>query len=227
MNAQNRTGGGTMEIKTILHRVLLASPPNLWDAFAEECRKHYDAPAHSFVDLRVRDNKKVRGDLFEEFCVQYLKHARGFTNVWRLEDVPVEILETLGMGRRDMGIDLVAEKDGKYAAVQCKYKTWRTHTVPIVTWKAVSTFYALCMRTGPWDKYIVMTNCAYVRHQGKKTPKDLSICQKTLQATTKEQWTQMCELKGDAIAPATKPLTAEELRAARLKFLAAQSVPVE
>lgn len=211
-----------MEIQKLLHAVLLRSPTNLWDEFSEECRKHYEAPAHSFVDLRVRDNKKVRGDLFEEFCVQYLKHVRGFTNVWRLEDVPAEILERLGMGRRDMGIDLVAEKDGKYAAVQCKYKTWRTHTKPIVTWKAVSTFYALCMRTGPWDKYIVMTNCAYVRHQGKKTHKDLSICQKTLQATTKEQWTKMCELEGEALAPATKPLTPEELRAARLKFLLSQ-----
>lgn len=208
-----------MDIAKTLHAVLLRSPPNLWDAFSEECRAFYETPAHSFVEMRTRENKKLRGDLFEEFCVMYLKHVRSYAQVWRLEDVPTEILERLGMGRRDMGIDLVAEKDGKYAAIQCKYKTWTGAKKPIVTWKSVSTFYALCMRTGPWDKYIVMTNCAYVRHQGKKTPKDLSICQKTLQAITKEQWTKMCELKGEAIAPATKPLTPEELRAARLKFL--------
>ena len=63
-----------------------------------------------------------------------------------------------------------------------------------------------------------MTNCHYVRHVGKKTPKDVSICLKTLQNTTKEEWTKMCEIVGETVAekPAEKKLTLEELRAARL-----------
>jgi hypothetical protein len=58
------------------------------------------------------------------------------------------------------------------------------------------------MRTGPWDKYIVVTNCEYVRHQGKKSYKDLSICIRKLRGTTKEQWAQMCELQGNVLVPA-------------------------
>jgi hypothetical protein len=62
-----------------------------------------------------------------------------------------------------------------------------------------------------------MTNCDYTRHMGRKTSKDLSICLRRFQATTKEQWTKMCELEGDALAPAGGGvLTPEQLRAARL-----------
>jgi predicted helicase len=207
-------------MEKILHDIFLRTPTNLWDEFEAECRRFYDAPAHSFVEMRTRDNKKIRGDIFEDFCVVYLQKVRGYTNVWRLQDVPDDILEKLSVARRDFGIDIIAEKDGKYTAIQCKYKK-QTGKTNIVTWKALSTFYALCMRTGPWDKYIVMTNCTYVRHMGKKTPKDLSICLRTLCKITKEQWTQMCNLGSHAIeeTKVTKPKTPEELRAARLAFL--------
>ncbi len=207
-------------MESFLHTIFLRSPTNLWDEFESECRKFYESPAHSFTEMRARDNKKVRGDIFEDFCVVYLRHVRGYTNVWRLPDVPAEILETLSMKRQDFGIDIVAEKDGKYTAIQCKYKK-QTGKTNIVTWKALSTFYALCMRTGPWDKYIVMTNCTYVRHMGKKTSKDLSICLKTLQKTTKEQWTRMCGLEEHKIEEVKKvalPKTPEELRSMRLAF---------
>jgi RNA:NAD 2'-phosphotransferase (TPT1/KptA family) len=117
-----------------------------------------------------------------------------------------------------MGIDIICEKAGRYTAVQCKYKKHTGYkSKTIVTWKQLSTFYALCMRTGPWEKYIVMTNCDYVRHMGKKTSKDLSICLRTFRKITKEQWAQMCELKGETVAEEpVKKLTVEELRAVRL-----------
>jgi hypothetical protein len=57
---------------------------------------------------------------------------------------------------------------------------------------------------------------------GKKTPKDLSICLRTLRKITKEQWTQMCGLESHKIEETTvpvKPKTEEDLRAARLAFL--------
>ena len=222
-----------VEIAKKLHEIFLRSPMNLWDAFEEECRKFYDAPAHSFVDMRTRDNKKIRGDMFEDFCVQYLKCVQGYDEVWLLEDVPEDVLAKLGMQRRDVGIDLVARHKGKYIAVQCKYKKQETAKLKIVTWKALSTFYALCMRTGPWDKFVVMTNCAYVRHMGKKTPKDLSICLRKLQGISKEDWLKMCGVTGRTLAgggagaadvaapppPVAKKMSEEEVRLARLKFL--------
>jgi len=219
------------EIAKKLHEIFLRSPTNLWDAFEEECRKFYDAPAHSFVEMRTRDNKKIRGDMFEDFCVEYLRHIQGYEEVWLLVDVPEDVLVKLGMQRRDVGIDLVARHKGKYIAVQCKYKKQETMKTKIVTWKALSTFYALCMRTGPWEKFVVMTNCAYVRHMGKKTPKDLSICLRKLQGVSKEDWLKMCGVTGHVLeefsapsggagtaAPAG-PLSEEEVRLARLKFL--------
>jgi len=207
-------------MQKVLHEILLRSPTNLFDEFMKECQKWYEEPAHSFVEMRTRDNKKLRGDIFEDFCVLYLKHVRKFENVWRLDDVPKDIREKLSLTTKDMGIDIVAELKGKYTAVQCKYKKHISMKRNVVTWKALSTFYALCMRTGPWEKYIVMTNCEYARHQGKKGPKDLSICLRKFQSTTKEEWTLMCELDGDKLAETpVKKLTPEELRAARLKSL--------
>jgi hypothetical protein len=206
-------------MENLLHSIFLKSPVNLWDAFEEECQKFYEQPAHSLTDMRTRDNKKVRGDIFEDFCVVYLKTVYGYTNVWRLPDVPDEVLEKLSLKRRDMGIDIITEKDGLYSAVQCKYKKHVSSKKNVVTWKALSTFYGLCMRTGPYVRYIVMTNCSYVTHMGKKSPKDLSICLKTLQNTTKELWTRMCKLEENTVeCSAPVPKTAEELRAARLAY---------
>lgn len=209
------------KMEKLLHAIFLKSPPNLWDAFEEECQKFYNEPAHSLTDMRTRDNKKVRGDIFEDFCVLYLRNVGGYDNAWRLEDVPPEILEKMGMKRQDFGIDIIVEKAGKYSAVQCKYKKHVSSKINMVTWKALSTFYALCLRTGPWEKYIVMTNCSYVRHQGKKTQKDVSIGLKKLQTMTSDQWVSMCNLVGKTISVVTteKPKTIEELRTARLKFL--------
>jgi hypothetical protein len=207
-------------MESLLHRILLRGPSpgvTLFDAFILECQAWYSQPAHTFTEMRTRDNKTIRGDVFEEFCVLYLRHVRGYTQVWRLPDVPETILETLGLGRRDMGIDILCEQGGTYTAVQCKYKTHTGYkSKTIVTWSQLSTFYALCMRTGPWDKYIVMTTCDYVRHMGNKSPKDLSICLRRFRALTQEQWTSMCGLHGEAVGAGRGVLSPEALRAARL-----------
>jgi hypothetical protein len=185
------------ECKKLLYSVFLKSPSNLFDEFILECQKIYESPAHNFNEMRRRNNKKIRGDIFEEFCKLYLFHIKGYKNVWLLKDVPNEILEKLVMKRRDMGIDIVAEiESGQYIAVQCKYKKHTSFRQNILSWKSLSTFYALCLRTGPWDKYIIMTNCIYTRHQGIKTEKDISLCLKTFQNIDKENWLKMCEVSG-------------------------------
>jgi predicted helicase len=197
-----------------LYKIFLKSPINLFDDFILECQKWYEMPAHSFSEMRMRDNKKIRGDIFEEFCVLYLKYAnaKGHKNVWLLKDVPVDILDKLILKRRDMGIDIIVEtSDDKYLAVQCKYKKHTGCKLNILSWKALSTFYALCLRTGPWDKYIIMTNCVYTRHQGKKTSQDVSYCLKTLQNITKDEWLRMCNVSGVKIG--SEEVKAEEATA--------------
>jgi hypothetical protein len=186
-------------LNELLHTIFLKSPENLFDDFILECQKFYEEPAHTFTEMRIRDNKKIRGDIFEDFCVLYLKYVKKYDNAWRLEDVPEQILEKLSLKRKDMGIDLIVENKGNYSAVQCKYKKQLGYKKTSITWKALSTFYALCMRSGPWDKYIVMTNCDYARHVGKKTEKDLSICIGTFRKISNDDWIKMCQVKGNVL----------------------------
>jgi hypothetical protein len=220
-----------------LYKIYLKSPPNLFDEFINECQQTFDKPATTMLELRNRNNKKIKGDKFEVFCLHYLYEVYALENVWRLEDVPDTVLLNLGMKRRDMGIDIIGEKGGKYFAIQCKYKKYRERK-NVLTWKELSTFYALCLKTGPWEKYVVMTNCDYTR-QAVKTDKDLIICKKKFQGITKDEWLRMCNKEGNQIkvevnqkeeekAPQkeeekkiiikAKPKTVEELRKLRLAY---------
>lgn len=217
-----------MELKKQLHTVFLRSPQNLFDEFIKECQTWYSQPAHTLQEMRTRDNKKIRGDIFEDFCALYLKEVKGYQEVWLLEDVPEDILGQLSLKRRDMGIDIIVKHNEEWYAVQCKYKT-PTGKKSYITWSALSTFYAMCLRTGPWAKYIVMTNCDYTRHQGEKGPNDLSICLGTFRLTSSEQWFKMCSVEGRVLdipsnsvehlkQKPTSELSREEVRALRLAY---------
>jgi len=193
-------------LQKLLHTILLRSPTNLFDEFINECAKWYSHPAHTLTEMRTRDNKKIRGDIFEDFCVLYLKNIKKYQEVWRLDDVPDEILLLLALKRRDMGIDIIVKHNDSYFAVQCKYKKHSSTRKNSVSWKSLSTFYALCLRTGKeqngkreWSKYIVMTNCDCARHEGVKTDKDLSICIGTFRKINLEEWTSMCDITGHFI----------------------------
>jgi hypothetical protein len=56
------------------------------------------------------------------------------------------------------------------------------------------------MRSGPWEKYIVMTNCEYANHMGKKTEKDLRICIGTFRGISKDDWIKMCGVTGQTLS---------------------------
>jgi predicted helicase len=216
-------------LPNILHQIFLRSPLNLFDEFILECQKWYSLPAHTFLEMRKRDNKKIRGDIFEEFCVLYLTHILNYNQVWRLENVPEDLLIKLSLKRRDMGIDIICEHDGNYFAVQCKYKKHTSYRKHSVSWKELSTFYALCLRSGfpgsGWEKYIVMTNCEFVNHMGKKTEKDQSICIGTFRNISKEDWIKMCNLSGHTVSDSVPETNVnieldkrEKLRALRLAY---------
>jgi hypothetical protein len=191
---------------------------NLFDEFIRQATRFYEKPAHNLQQLRARPNTKARGDLFEAFCAAYLSCVCGYEDVWLLADVPDEILTHLSMKRKDMGIDLVVRDRGSFYAVQCKYKKC-TVTPTGVSWRELSTFYALCMRTGPWEKHIVMTNGSFVRHQGTRTQADVSMCLHTFRRVTSVQWASMVQThdRPDACEPASHP-TLDELRNRRLAY---------
>jgi predicted helicase len=213
-----------LDLPALLKTIYLRHPPNLFDEFIKECEGYYTKPAHTLTELRTRSNKKIRGDIFEEFCVLYLKHIKRYETVWLLNDVPDDILTSLSMKRKDMGIDLVVSRPDGFYAVQCKYKKKEQRKTSI-SWSALSTFYALCLRTGPWQKYIVMTTADYTRHQGPKTNKDISICIGSLRGIKADDWLKMCQINSNEILVAPKQLTDEEIRAKRLSYFTTQTAP--
>lgn len=199
---------------------------NMFDEFIKQATSFYEMPVHTIQEMRSRQSfgTKARGDIFEEFSCLYLKYVCGYENVWLLTDVPENILIQLSMKRKDMGIDIVVQDKGSFYAVQCKYKKV-TGKPTCVSWQTLSTFYALCMRTGPWKKYIVVTNCSYVRHQGKKTQADISICLNTFRGLTHDQWALMCKdlveesaVVESAVKPSEGPISLDTLRNRRIAY---------
>jgi len=91
----------TIILENLLYKIYLRSPNNLFDEFILECQKIYESPAHSLEEIRNNNNKKIKGDIFEEFCVLYLKYVKGYKNVMLLKDVHYEILMKLTMKRNE------------------------------------------------------------------------------------------------------------------------------
>lgn len=205
------------DLQKLLYKIFLKSPNNLFDNFILECQLFYDNPAHNILELKQRKNTKIKGDIFEEFCVLYLLNIKKYKNAWLLKDVPENILNELHLQRQDMGIDIIVNHNDEFYAVQCKYKK-ATKTKNILSWQQLSTFYALCLKTGPYNKYIIMTNCDYTRHQGEKTNKDLSICLKTFQNMTKDEWLTMCKIEGLQINDDDIKPSLNQLRELRCKY---------
>ena len=219
-----------LNVQELLYKIYLQSPPNLFDQFILECQNYYEKPAHTLLEIKQRENKKIKGDIFEEFCVLYLKYVKEYDDVWLLTNVPDDILLQLKMIRNDMGIDIIVKHNNLFYAVQCKYKKGNTIKKNILSWKQLSTFYALCLRTGPFEKYIIMTNCDYTRHQGDKTSKDISLCLKTYQNIKVDDWLKMCNVHGQVINNTTDEqlinnnIDKIKLRELRLKYFSNKDI---
>lgn len=225
-----------MEVKWRNYLSSIASDPSVesGDIFKRLCKKVDDdiasTTANNMKDVKlIRVAKQRKGIFFEQLCEDLLK--RGFllsnaniVNVYRFANIPDDIRKYLRfygnggkLSKRDTGIDIVAEgKDGKWYAIQCKYlmrptKVIRTPTgyprAFKVSLTALSTFYSLCMATGPddgkrlgnWEKYIVITSADGIQHQGAKHPKKMTIASGTLSKLPRDVWTQLCGFKGHSL----------------------------
>jgi len=180
-----------------------------------------------------RRKATAKGNIFEDFCVIYMK-TQGYSNVWRLKDLPENIRKMLHLPRGDKGIDIILEAKFQnrivYAAVQAKYRTETDSALPGkekgLTWKPLATFYALCQRTGPkegWAFHLVLSNVKYCKELGVKQPKDMFQGKDFFKTIPKETWLVMANLpplpagyKLDAEAP---KLDANQVREIRLQKL--------
>jgi predicted helicase len=137
-------------VKQLMQRAFFrkTNNENVFDVFMDSCSEHHNEPAASLSLIRARDDRKAHGDLFESFCVLYMKEVKKHPDVWLLHEVPISQLESLGMQRRDVGIDIVSrDSDGFFHAIQCKFCDRSGPKKDLsLSWRALSTFFALCLR---------------------------------------------------------------------------------
>lgn len=185
---------------------------NLFNLLEEKIKEEYNHEVSNLAEMRLRENKKVRGDIFEHFAKRYLKHIYFYRNkkgekiiglkeVYLLKELPEKLIKKLNMEKVDVGIDLVGvDDDSRYYAIQVKFRTPNKYKEKTgIGWKQLSTFYGLVNKTGPWYKHMVFTNGDYVRHIGEKSPKDYSICRKKLENLTHMNFLSMSEIRGRSI----------------------------
>ncbi len=193
------------EIIVRLIKQVILHEGNTFDNLCAAMHQYTSESGNTLQEIKKKQSTKAKGDLFEAFCKKYLKLF--YEDVWLLKEVPQDVKLASQLHNNDMGIDLVVRRDANSncSAVQCKWKSpFAKGRVPgtrklrreMVNWGELCTFLVLCERTGPWDKYIVMTNGVGVRRVGRRSPKDLSMCLKTFQNISVEQWYKMADMEG-------------------------------
>lgn len=183
-------------LKKTITRLLSIPNADIFDGCVEAIELEHGRPVTNLCDLKKREDKKKKGDLWELFCRDWLESSDKYRNVWLFQDWIVYCSEKghslMGLKtKQDNGIDIIAETlDGTFVAIQCKYRKDKKK----VTWNTLSTFIGLCERTGPWSQYIVMTNGSGVTRKVPKSKKDKSICIGTFRGTSRTQWLKMAGL---------------------------------
>jgi len=166
---------------------------NIFDIFQEKIEYYHERPSHTIVELKSI-NTKSKGDLFEKFCRRYLEVVCKYDYVYLLKELPDNIRTHLNLNKNDFGIDIVAIKDNLFYPVQCKWRSINKKYKSMVTWKQLSTFYALCSKTGPWNKKIVMTCCDYVRKIGNSKD-EVWINKEKFRKITISEWYTMANME--------------------------------
>ncbi len=191
--------------------------------------------AHTLADLSLLSTTR-KGRLFERLCIQYLKHISKFDEVYLLSELPNDLRRLLRLPANDVGIDIITlRKNGDVIkevwAVQSKFRKHSTRSsvntphgrirTNVLSWQELSTFYALCDRTGPYTKRLVKTTADSVNRKGGMQPTDASICRGTWRGLTPSQWYTIAECEerktGEASGSSSREgPSPEELRRLRL-----------
>lgn len=164
-------------------------PEQVFSLLVQDIMAYYNRPVHTLTELKKRDLKQSVGRTWELFCKDWLiaqKNSKGEPLFSAVYDV-IEKRGELGLDKQDIGIDLIAEATSGtqpvYHAIQCK---WRKKGQ--VTWTQLSTFLALCSRTGPWVCQRVMTNSTGVNWKKMKGSKDRCTARGTFASTDRLTW---------------------------------------
>lgn len=194
----------------------------LKSAYKEKPFSVFENEIASHATRTMQDMKLKRariGRAWEEFCCEFLK-IRGYETVYLLEECSDDLLSELGLRRRDVGIDILAKRQGEdeWTAVQCKFRARGS-----VTWTQLATFWALCARSGPWSRQLVMTNAEHVRREGHSQNTDVTMAKGTFSSIKRHEWLVLSgnHTAGQKCGGVQQPLqTADHIRDARASFLA-------
>ena len=128
---------------------------------ASFARQNLFAGVTSFTELEARiaalPDEQSRGGAFEVFAEAYLATQRKHdaAKVWPLASVPTTVLQTLGLGQQDYGVDGVFQTLlGHFNAYQVKFRMNR----PALTWRELSTFMGLADSPHIRSR-VLITNC--------------------------------------------------------------------
>lgn len=192
----------TVELQSaIRHGLSKSSQQEVFQVIMDHVETLYQRPCHNINQLSKR-NTKSKGNVFEQFCVLYLTaKMKQWKHVWLLSDVPENVLQQLSLGRNDVGIDIVGvDFNQNYYAIQAKYRNpSKFKQKTFLPWTVLSTFYALCARTGPWKKQIVMSNVHGVRRNGQRNEKDATIALGSFKSTKRSMWLEMIGDQGHSL----------------------------
>ncbi len=187
----------SFDLTATLRRILSDhSGAELFPFVFQEIERYHGRVVASIGDLKARDNKKLKGDLWEAFCYLYLSHLSNYDSlkykiVWFWKEIPADFLISIGLRptKVDNGIDLVAiTQDNQYHAIQCKYLGDQSKTV---TWTTLSTFVGLCQVSGPWAAHYVMTTGRGITRKVPRTDKDHTLAKGTFNAISRDMWMKM------------------------------------
>lgn len=128
---------------------------------ASFARQNLFAGLTAFSELETRiaslPDERSRGDAFEVFAEAYLATQRKHdaAQVWPLNATPTTVLQQLGLGNKDYGVDGVFRTLlGHFNAYQVKFRSNR----PALTWRELSTFMGLSDSPQIRSR-VLLTNC--------------------------------------------------------------------
>jgi len=196
-------------------KYLLSKDVNVYDELILTIEAYFSRHVTSMKELKERELKKNKGDVWESFCEMWVRHR--FEQVWLWKNIPQEGKDHLKLTRReDNGIDIIVKTSTGYSCVQCKYRKKGK-----VTWNSITTFIAMAAMTGPFEKHIIMTNASGVTRKLARGKKDKSFCCGTFRKTPRHVWLNMVGLteehvtRDDTTVKKKNP-SVEELRKLRI-----------
>ena len=100
------------------------------------------------------DIKKIKGNAFELLTILLLindpVYSSKLKNVWHSSNLPLQILDLLGLQKPEVGVDIIAEdNEGKFWAIQCKF---HQDTNLNITYEEVSQFFGVTERLSTYQK---------------------------------------------------------------------------